>query len=102
MYFITAIISKENLVSHVPFYHKLRSHTFGYYETFEEAHEAVTDNVGSLHECIYDYIVIENIGKGIHTVVDDEHWYYWCENLNCWMSCAKPVEFQGIINWALG
>lgn len=101
MYFITAIISEEHL-THVPFYQKLRSRTFGFFETFEKAHEAVTDNVGSLHECIYDYIVIEKIESGIHSLPIEEHWYEWCIPLNCWQPTMKPNEFNGIINFAIG
>ena len=101
MYFITAIISEKHL-KQVPFYHKLRSRCFGYFATWEEAHATVTDNIGSLHESIYDFIVIEHIPAGIHAIPDEEHWYYWCERLNCWQPDQKPAEFQGLINWAIG
>ncbi len=101
MYFITAIISEEHL-KQVPFYAKLRSHCFGYFKTWDEAHATVTDNVGSLHESIYDFIVIEDIPDGIHSLMTEEHWYYWCDALNCWQPCVKPDEFKGVINWAIG
>ncbi len=102
MYFITAIISQEHLNDKFPLHNKLKNHTFGYYPTFEEAHAAVTDNVGNMCECMYDYIVIENIPSGVHALSDGENWYQWSSNLNCWQSCVKPEEFRGIINFALG
>jgi hypothetical protein len=101
MYFITAIISADSLErNHVPKW--MRSRTFGYYPKWEDAHAAVTDNVGNMCESMYDFIVIEHIGQGIHALSTEEHWYAWTNTLNCWQPCQKPEEFQSVVNWALG
>jgi hypothetical protein len=93
MYFITAL-KKDSY---------FQSRTFGFAETFEKAHEYVTDNVGSMDECYYDCIVIEKIEPGIPASVIEEHWYEWCSPLNCWQPTSKPPEcLLGVVNFAIG
>jgi len=53
-----------------------------------------------MRECLYDYIVIEKIQPGIHSLTDKEEWYKWDDKK--WIPCDKPSEFLGVTNWALG
>jgi hypothetical protein len=99
MWFITAIATSKDSIKNPSL--NVRSHrTFGFYEHHWDAYKAVRDNVGSMHECLYDYIIIECIEEGIHPVVLQEEWYRWDEKK--WEATTKPKEFKGIVNWALG
>ena len=94
MYFITAIVSKEIKNG------KYLPRTFGFSKSFRKAKQWVNDNIGNMHECLYDYIVIENINPGIHSDTKQEWWYEWhyCR----WIICQKPDWSVGRVNWALG
>ena len=95
MYFITAIVSNSR-----PGFKRV-TRTFGYAYDLSTAHYYVNDNVGSMHECLYDYIVIEKIYPGIHSLTDMEEWYRWTGKR--WKPLKKKhSQFRGIINFALG
>ena len=74
--------------------------TFGYYRDWNSAFAAVLENRGSMHECLYDFIVMEKIGEGIHASVTDEQWFNW--NGKKWIMCQRPKEMVGTTNWAIG
>jgi hypothetical protein len=98
MWFITSIylVKPENKESPARAETK---RTFGYYSNPQEAIQAIVTNRCNMHECLYNYLVLENIGEGIHPEVHNEEWYKWEEK---WVPCLKPLELVGIINWALG
>lgn len=75
--------------------------TFGYYSTIEKSLEAVKINRGNMHECLFNFLVIEEIKEGVHPMVDSEYWFVW--KYDKWEQlCDKPSQFNGIYNWALG
>lgn len=78
------------------------SRTFGYFVRLEDAVESVNKNIGDLRECLYDYVVIEQINQGIHGETEKELWFGWNYELNCWFPRPKPSELVGIVNFALG
>jgi len=94
-YFITAI----------PYYPEEAPHLmvrcFGYYPTLDDAKEAVLQNKCDLHEALYNYIVIEEIGYCIHPESTERKWFAW-SNSGCWVECEKPEWSVGLVNWALG
>ena len=92
MFFITAIVSGER---------PRNPRTFGFAHDLTTAHRYVTDNVGNMHECLYDYIVIEDIPSGIHSLCEREEWYRWTGKRWKWLK-KKPAQFRGIVNFALG
>ena len=96
-WFITALVSKKSteMVGH----HRC----FGFYNTHNEAAKAVEKNLGDMHECLYDYIVIEYIELGIHPTVEVEHWWRWVKKNKRWEDgIEKPLEFRPTTNFALG
>lgn len=109
-WFITSICSqetmeklREKLLPRIYLPNKQR--TFGFYNTYNEAYEAVKTNRGNMEECIYDYIVMEYIEPGIHPMVHSTQWWKWDIENNTWKFLADnetPKEFNGICNWALG
>ena len=82
-----------------------RKRTFGFYNTFNEGSAAVNENRCNIHECLYDYVVMEYIEPGIHPMVHSERWWEWDTEKRKWRLLSdgdKPKEFIGICNWALG
>jgi len=111
-WFITAIIGKETIIKSThprmgdPYclLHR-RCHTFGFYNTYNEAYEAVKENRGNMEECLYEYIVMEYIEPGVHPTVYATQWWAWNVELKSWRflpEAETPKEFIGICKWALG
>jgi hypothetical protein len=100
-WFITSIAPKEDLVP--PKVNRCRaSRIFGFFNTYNEAYDAVTKNRCDMHECLYEYIVIEYIEDGIHPVARMEDWWEWNKEEGRWEVTLKPTEFEGIVNWSIG
>ncbi|KLU61109.1 hypothetical protein CEB3_c26790 [Peptococcaceae bacterium CEB3] len=68
MYFITGLTTLDP--SH-------KSRCLGYYRDKQEALSAVNENRGGFDQGIYNYLVIEKIGEGIHAIVEEETWFRW-------------------------
>lgn len=79
-----------------------RSRAFGFFFTLNEAFDAVLQNHGNLHECLYDHVVIEKLGPGIHALCLREYWFRWNIKEKKWKTCDKPVFATGLINWGIG
>lgn len=98
MYFITALTGLDE---------SSNTRCFGYYPTREEALLAVLENRSNLNEGIYNYIVVEKIGIGIHSLSEEETWFRWLQTGGYlgegnWRQIAKPPETEHIINYAIG
>ena len=76
--------------------------TFGYYGDFAYARKAVEENRSNMHECLYNYLVIEKFNEGVHALAESEDWYQWDETKNGWKSIPKPSFSEGLVNWAIG
>lgn len=76
--------------------------TFGYKWGYPQAIEAVMENHGNMHECLYNYLVMERIGEGVHSLAKDEVWFKWSVRKQAWKPCKKPNWSNGMVNWALG
>ncbi len=79
---------------------KRDTRTFGYYKGWNKAYAAVKENRCNMHECLYTYLVMENIGEGVHALCTDEQWFKWTGKR--WKDCRKPAWAKGMTNWALG
>lgn len=92
MWFITAIDSQ---------YHRRGAiRTFGFFKNISDAQSAVENNQGEMHECLYDYLVLEKIDCGIHPLAQEEIWYTWKDER--WTPCEEPEWANATTNWALG
>ena len=74
--------------------------TFGYKWGFESAMTAIRENHMDMHECLYNYLVMERIGEGIHALTEEFYWFRWSGRR--WTPCETPEWARGITNWALG
>ncbi len=77
-------------------------HTFGYYLSEEEARDAARRNVGSMHECLYEWLVIEKIAPGIFAMGEVVQWYQWSYGGVQWVECDAPAWSRGIVNFSMG
>lgn len=97
-YFITAIAYYPDEPRYDKPYKVTR--TFGHYHTQIDAEIAVDENRCDMHECLYNFIVVEEIGYGIHYLGDNQAWFEWKEDK--WQRTNKPTWAEGILNWAIG
>ena len=94
-WFITAVESTSSNTH--------RSRTFGFYNEYNQAYEAIIQNFGNMQECIYDYLVLEYIEPGIHPVVHTSSWFLFEDSHWCPIHDIDiPDRFSHITNWALG
>ena len=75
---------------------------FGYRTEFNVAEQLVLNNVCDINETIYDYVVIEKIGEGIHPIVENEWFYKFDYEKGVYESIEKPKETEHFCNYALG
>jgi hypothetical protein len=61
-----------------------------------------------MHECLYNYLEIEEIGYGIHALVKEDGeierkwWFIWNSKKNAWESINSPNWSKGFSNWSIG
>ena len=94
---VTSIFTKTNESNKLE---KLDSRCFGFFSKLDDALQAVEENRCDMHECYYDYLVIEEFKSGIHPVGEEVQWFEWYEN--GWQSCYKPEEISNVFNYAIG
>lgn len=83
---------------------------FGFSPTSNMAEDWVEANSCDMHECLYDFIVIEEMSHGIHCECTQIQWYTWdhdVEEYSClvpdkWVKIESPDWAKGICNWGLG
>lgn len=66
----------------------------GYLPTLQEAKDAVMSNQGEMHECLYNYAVIEEHRPGLWRNTVEEYWFAWKEEKKSWYSCKKPAKYR--------
>ena len=66
----------------------------GWYGSLKEAIDAVFSNCGEMHECRYNYIVVESISSGVWKRTDKEWWFIWDGNKKEWLGCEKPLKYN--------
>ena len=73
---------------------------FGYYISENEAVETVLENRCDIWEFSYDYVVIEEIGEGIHGYCYKRAWFKWDDGN--YIPIKEPKEVEHIINFSIG
>ncbi len=99
MYFLTAMhVSSEAGFEGV----QNDDRCFGYYSDKQDAMQAADVNAADMHECLYNFLLIEKIPEGIHARAEEEVWYAWDDGLSGWVHTEKPAWSNNIINWSIG
>jgi len=94
---ISLIAAWEN-----PFDSGCHRRVFGWFKDLKRAKKAVETNECDMEECLYNYIIIEEMKPGIHCHVIKEHWYKWNVRKRKWLPILKPKKLAGIINFTIG
>ena len=76
--------------------------TFGYFDTVEACIQALNENVCDMHECLYEFAVIENIGQGIHPHAKEISWFRWNDEKQGFFEIEKPECSRNYSHYALG
>ena len=76
--------------------------TFGYFDNLEACTQALNENVCDMHECLYEFAVIESIGQGIHSHAKEEAWFRWNDEKQGFFEIEKPECSRNYSNYALG
>ena len=85
-----------------------RYRTFGFFHELKEARKAVRENRCDLHECLYNFLVIERYTEGIHSFGDIAEFYEWKDEKGDvwdgkWKKLSRrPKCFKNIFNIGLG
>ena len=89
-----------------------RTSTFGHWPNFEGAQRAVSINEGGMDECLYNYLVIEEVAYGVYGRIQlmdpdnpakGEWWYEWQHpdgQEGHWVPMTKPEWSFGMVSWA--
>lgn len=102
MYFITGltnIMTEETRIdSEESKKHSTRC--FGYYKEKENAISAVKSNMLDMWETCYNYIVIEEIGEGVHPLSSIVGWFKYNKEKNEY----EPIKIDrtGFCNYSIG
>jgi hypothetical protein len=83
---------------------KMSDRCFGYFETLKEAVDSVTGEHGrDYHECLYEYLVIEEYSPSKQVISLEKYWYKFDRKTDSWKKCRKkPKEFIGLCNFGMG
>jgi len=79
------------------------SNCVGYYNTSSEAVNAVNKDFGGLHECLWEYVVIEGKNPGVYSFQEkfSPIWFKYVGGSAPWQWCVKPEEFEGLIGFSM-
>jgi hypothetical protein len=75
---------------------RLKKRTFGYYFQYTDALNAIELNQCDMQEYLYQYLVLEKIGEGIHPFVIDEQWFTWNKKSKMWETCQNHQNWKGL------
>jgi hypothetical protein len=78
------------------------SRTFGCFPTFQLADDSLKRNILNMHEYLYTYAVVEEIGYGVHPNVCKRWFYKYDREKDGFFPMEEPKEFAHYYNIALG
>lgn len=99
MFFITCF-EKKQTKDGWPDFGDLR--VFGYYESKQQAIDALHENRFDMFEFLYHYAVVEQIGAGIHPNVEWRQFFKYDTRRNGFFEIEEPEQFSHLTNMALG
>lgn len=101
MYFITCFQKYEqDERTHIPDIGSLR--TFGYYPYKELAVEDLHKNNLDIHECLYNYAVIEKIPMGLYPIAEETIYFKWDEEKRGFYEISSADMQDNFGNYAFG
>lgn len=100
MYFITCF--EKITIGKLGWLDTESTRTFGFVSTFAKAEQALNDNACDMHECLYDYAVVEDINQGVLSLAEQRWVFKWDQHREGFFEIEEPKELQHYCNFALG
>ncbi len=103
-FFVTAVETKKDVFTKLDDdWNKKCSRCWGYTDTFEKAEESVLENYMDMHECSYQWIVIEEHVMDVLALATGKfQWYHWNQTSNEYERCRQPAWAKQVCNWGIG
>jgi hypothetical protein len=94
MWFITSIRVLDNEII-------LSSRCWGYFSSKEECIKILHNNITDIHECYYNYAVIEKINEGLYPLPIEREFFEYNRDSSGFFEIKEPEwDFTG--NFAIG
>lgn len=74
----------------------------GWFESFNEADYAVKINYKNMHDGMYKYAIIEEMGDGIFVPENKRFLYEWNEKDQCYQLINEPKLLSKLSNFGIG
>lgn len=100
MYFITCFEKLEK--DKLGWLNTGASRTFGYYKELKDAKEALNNNSCDMHEYLYKYAIVEEIGEGIHYFAENRWFFEYDDKKGGFFEIEEPAITKNTCNFALG
>jgi hypothetical protein len=78
------------------------SRVWGWFPTFAQAFRIVHENRTDIHECYYEYAMVELVPSGICAMPRKEWWWKWDIETERWLKAARPADFEHTIGLSIG
>jgi hypothetical protein len=100
MYFITGLQKLET--DNLGWLDYGDSRVFGYYSDLEIAKERVVQNACDIFECVYMYMLIEEIGEGLYSDCRNRWLYKFNLKTKEYKSIEEPECIKNTCNFSVG
>jgi hypothetical protein len=74
--------------------------TIAWYSNRDDALDDIEKNAGDMHECYYDYLILEEVEEFQMPSSKVVAWFHWEQD--SWTECDLPKAFEGVVNWSMG
>jgi len=79
--------------------HPFSSGCIAWYSQRDDALNDIESNAGDMHECYFDYLVLEEVSEFQLPDAKIVAWFHWEDG---WVECERPKELEGVCNWSIG
>lgn len=76
--------------------------TWGFYSNAEDAIDALHNNEADMHECFYDYAIIEEYNEGICNDTSCYQWFKWDNDRGGYFEIDEPRCVSRMCCFAIG
>ena len=92
MYFISCIFIKSEMDVNEIDVDEKDIRTFGFFNDYETCVLALHNNWVDMHECYYQYAVVEEVNEGIHPKVESYYWFKWDKKRKGFYECEDQMH----------